>query len=200
MKIIFFLALSFIFFGVANAEQYVEAKIIFRNDSVLTGLATFPNDPPDAPIFYKEDKKAKSRKIVYTDVKTIIYYVAPASTVEYDVVWTDIGRGRDHHQEKYLRAVLRGPVTLYQYIGMNGPNKYDQDTYFLCLRPGEQTVTLIAGSFKKLKKELFRQAVSEYFKDDAELVAKAISGQYKWSDMQQIVDEYNRKKQLTEGK
>ncbi|MEP6746616.1 MAG: hypothetical protein ABJB86_02760 [Bacteroidota bacterium] len=194
MKKLFVLMISFMLFGFANAEQYVEAKIIFRNDSVLTGLATLPNDPPDAPIFYKEDKKAKSRKIVYTDVKTIIYYTAPGKTLEYDVVWTDMGSGRDHHQEKYLKAVLRGPVTLYQYVNMNGPNKYDQDTYFLCLRPGEQTVTLIAGSYRKLKKDLFRQAVSEYFKDDPELVAKVMAGQYKWSDMDQIVNEYNQKK------
>ena len=77
---------------------------------------------------------------------------------------------------------------------MNGPNKYDQDTYFLCLKTDEQTATLIAGSYRKLKKDLFRQAVSEYFKDDQELVAKVMSGQYKWSDMDQIVSEYNQKK------
>lgn len=185
---------SLMLIGFANAEQYMQAKIIFRNDSVLTGLASLPNDPPDAPIFYKEDKKAKSRKIVYTDVRTIIYYFESGKTLEYDVVWTDIGSGRNHHQEKYLKAVVRGAVTLYSHVAMNGPNKYDQDTYFLCLRPGEETVKLIAGSYGKLKKDFFRNAFSEYFKDDPELVSKVLEGKYKWSDMDQIVNEYNQKK------
>ena len=101
----------------------MQAKIIFRYDHVLTGQASQPNEPPHAPIFYK-----------------------------------------------------------------------DQDTYFLCLRPGEETVTLIAGSYGKLIKDLFRKAVSEYFKDDPELLAKVVAGEYNWSDMAQIVNEYNQKK------
>jgi hypothetical protein len=197
MKSIAILVAMFFCCSFANAGQYMQAKIIFRNDSVLTGLASLPNDPPDAPIFYKEDKKAKSRKIVYTDIKTIIYFFESGKTLEYDVVWTDIGSGRNHHQEKYLKAVVRGAVTLYTHVAFNGPNKYDQDTYFLCLRPGEETVTLISGSFGKYKKDLFRQAFAEYFKDDPELVSKIMAGQYKWSDMDQIVNEYNQKKKKT---
>jgi len=192
MKKLYALIVFLMTIGSANAEQYMQAKIIFRNDSVLTGLASLPNDPPDAPIFYKEDKKAKSRKIVYTDVKTIIYYFESGKTLEFDVIWTDIGSGRNHHQEKYLEVLMRGPVTLYKHVLMNGPNKYDQDTYFLCLRPGEETARVIAGSYGKLKNDLFRNAISEYFKDDAELVAKVKDGQYKWSDMDKIVNEYNQ--------
>jgi len=96
MKNAFLLVAILFFCSFVKVEQYMQAKIIFRNDGVITGLASLPNDPPDATIFYKEDKKAESRKIVYTEL------VAKVMTGGYK--WSDMEQIVNEYNQKKKRA------------------------------------------------------------------------------------------------
>ncbi len=100
-------------------------------------------------------------------------------------------------QRLWLLVSRRGATTLYTYDGLDifmgaGNTEIDKfQRYWFCIKPGEETAVVVSSTDRKNKKAAFIQAAVNYFKDDADLVKKIQSEQYKWNDMEAIVDEYN---------
>ena len=67
------------------------------------------------------------------------------------------------------------------------------DTFWYCLRPGEDVATMISWTFNTQinKNNVFRKNAQKYFKDSPGLSNKIKNRDYKHSDIIQVVEDYN---------
>ena len=67
------------------------------------------------------------------------------------------------------------------------------DTYWYCLRPGEEVATMVSWTFNTQvnKNNVFRKNATEYFKDNPTLSNKIENREYKHEDIIQVVQDYN---------
>lgn len=202
MKKLFVLLGLFLVQSLAFAGKYQNVKIILQNGKELEGLATLPENPSPVPILFKEDKDAKPQSINCDNIKTLVYTIGNdkiSKTIEFDRVSVYLNKSDKMPQKVWLQVSTRGEVTLYTYDGIDIYTGVNSTTtvfqkYWLCCRAGEEVATFIASTASKNKKDAFVSAALEYFKDAPELTEKIKSNQYQWSDMDQIVDEYNERK------
>jgi hypothetical protein len=174
------------------ADKYYQVKIIMRNGSELHGVAYLPEGPAPVPITFKEDGNGKKMKIASDSIKTLVYFVGKEKTLEYDRMDVFLYFNAKKTQRLWLEVSRRGPVTLYSYEDLEIGAQRNLDRFrrhWLCIRPGDDAAKSISS--ETMKKADFVQVAVAYFKDDTELTKKIESGQYKWNDMEAIVDEYN---------
>lgn len=199
MKLFLVLFLLFLTHSFVFAGKYQKAKIILQNGTELEGMATFPSNPSPLPIFFKGNKDSKRQSINSDDIKTIIFFLKHDKTIEFDRMGVYQDKSNKKINKLWLLVSKRGGTTLYTYDGVDiytGVNSMTNvfQRYWLCERSGEDAATIIASTSTKNKRDAFVKMALEYFKDDVELTAKIKNNQYKWSDMDQIVDEYNKRK------
>lgn len=74
------------------------------------------------------------------------------------------------------------------------------DTYFLCIRPGEEVASFISWTFNTQinKNSIFRKNARQYFKDHPELVEKIKNREYKYEDIIEVVQIYDAWKSKTD--
>lgn len=67
------------------------------------------------------------------------------------------------------------------------------DTFWFCLRPGEDIATIVSWTFNTQvnKNNVFRKNATKYFKDNPTLSNKIKNRDYKHGDIIQVVEEYN---------
>ncbi len=67
------------------------------------------------------------------------------------------------------------------------------DTFWYCLRPGEDVATIISWTFNTQvnKNNVFRKNAAKYFKDYPALSSKIENRDYKHKDIIQVAEEYN---------
>lgn len=67
------------------------------------------------------------------------------------------------------------------------------DTFWYCLRPGEEVATIISWTFNTQvnKNVIFRKNAAEYFKDYPELSQKIKNKDYKYDDLLEVVQLYD---------
>lgn len=67
------------------------------------------------------------------------------------------------------------------------------DTFWYCLRPGEEVATMVSWTFKTQvnKNNIFRKNATEYFKDYSELSQKIDDKELKHDDIIEAVTQYN---------
>ena len=67
------------------------------------------------------------------------------------------------------------------------------DTFWYCLRPGEEVATMVSWTFNTQvnKNNIFRKNAPKYFKDNPTLSNKIENREYKHEDIIQVVEEYN---------
>ncbi len=196
-KLTIILALIFLS-SFVSAEAFYDVKIILQNGRDLQGLATLPVNPGPTAIRFKESKEAKSHWVYPDSIKTVIYHVKE-KTLEYDLLKVYTTPSHKTVKQYYLEVRQRGYVTLYSYTDMDvimgvGSSTTVFNGCWACYKQGESIATTISGTERKNKRDVFNLAASEYFKDDPALVAKINSNEYKWDDMEKIVEEYNRDK------
>ena len=148
---------------------------------------------------FKETKDVKSHYVRSDTIKTVLYDLG-GKFLEYDVRNVYTTPTHKTVQQWFLLVRQRGYATLYTYVDMDvmmtgdGGHLNTFHGNWACVRPGETIATTISGSERKNKHGVFTAAAAEYFKDDPMLVAKITGDQYKWDDMEKIVEEYNHDK------
>lgn len=67
------------------------------------------------------------------------------------------------------------------------------DTYWLCIRPGEEVASFVSWTFEiqANKNKFFRKNARQYFKDYPELVEKIKKREYKYNDIIEVVQIYD---------
>lgn len=67
------------------------------------------------------------------------------------------------------------------------------DTYWLCIRPGEEVASFVSWTFEiqANKNKFFRKNARQYFKDYPELVEKIKKREYKYIDIIEVVQIYD---------
>lgn len=74
------------------------------------------------------------------------------------------------------------------------------DTYWLCIRPGEEVASFVSWTFNTQanKNHFFRRNARQYFKDYPELVEKIKNREYKHTDIIEIIQIYDAWKSKTD--
>ncbi|MBA5629104.1 hypothetical protein [Moheibacter lacus] len=94
-----------------------------------------------------------------------------------------------YYSESHITTELsRSPSGFVTYGDVNV-----SDTFWYCLRPGEEIATIVSWTFKTQvnKNNIFRKNATEYFKDYPELSKKIEDKDLKHDDIIQVVEEYN---------
>lgn len=197
MKHIFTLLLILAAHHYGFAEKYYKAKITFLDGTSIDGLAELPGNPSPTPISFKPSDGSKKQSIKCDNIKNITYYFSNNKTFEYDRMNVYFFESDKKPTKIWLEVLQRGPVTLYTFSKLYPGGVFGaRDSYeqlWLCYRAGEDVATRISSSYIKNKRGYFFQKISQYFRDDMELVKKTENEQYKWNDMEKIVKEYNQK-------
>jgi hypothetical protein len=196
-KLMIVFALTFLS-SVVFAVPFYDVKIILQNGHEMVGLAQLPGNPGPSAIKFKESKNSRNRWVFPDSIKTVIYQVY-GRTQEYDLLNVYTTPSHKIVQQYYLEVKQRGYVTLYSYVNMDVIvamefTRTTTNDCWACYRQGESVATTVSGTERKDKHGAFNEAANEYFKDDPALLAKINSGEYKWNDMEKIVEEYNRDK------
>lgn len=130
------------------------------------------------------------------------------------VTYTNPTNKRIAKKPKQVEIILELPsITLYRKfksgkmnIGHStGTGRIDgfvdvSDTYWLCIRPGEEVASFISWTFitQINKNTFFRKNARKYFKDFPELVEKIKNRDYKYTDIVEVVQIYDAWKSKTD--
>ncbi|MFT3945762.1 MAG: hypothetical protein QM763_02215 [Agriterribacter sp.] len=198
MKQIFGVLAVLLIHFTASAGKYHKAKITFQDGRIVEGLAEMLGTPSPTPISFKESKDSKRQSLKCDDIKNITYYLNDNKTLEYDRMNIYFFESDKKPSKMWLQVLQRGPVTLYSFTKLDPAGAFggrDQfEELWFCYRAGEDVATRISSSYIKNKKGYFLQKISQYFRDDVELVKNIENEQYKWNDMKEIVEAYNAKR------
>lgn len=93
---------------------------------------------------------------------------------------------------KLYRVYSSSSVNVNQGGGNRG-NVDVSDTFWYCLRPGEEVATMVSWTFHTQvnKNNIFRKNATEYFKDYSELARKIDDRELKHDDIVEAVTQYN---------
>ncbi len=203
MKKITLFALGLVFSCSVFAQKFISAKIDFKDGKQLTGFADVPENVSDKDIEFRVDSMSHSARYKSNEIKSIVYFNIEGDTVQFDrkryfVGWKVNRPGK----EVWLQVLVTGRVTLYYHEGVtstfsgSGGSNVNFDRYWSCVRAGEQAVTIVAWAPAGLvlnSSILFKDSAPQYFSDDRELSQKIADKSTEWTNIEQVVKEYNEK-------
>ncbi len=181
-----------------NAADYIPVKLIDTNGKERTGYAKRIKTGPVKHVLFKTTKDAKKQKIPCDNLETIIYSY-PNGDVEYDRMKAYKGAWykKTSKKEYWLEVVKRDYLTVYYgekktptYSG--GMRMPMEERYWFFHRKGEDGVTLVALTGVINANSIFKKAASRYLKDYPELAAKIKNKEYKWKDLDEVAELYNK--------
>lgn len=142
------------------------------------------------------DKEGKAQFLKKDSIKTITYYTVDDILVYEKVpIFKNPNNKKIHKQEAMLELLYSGKnITLYiGYKAGEIASNSLTDEYLFCLRPGEKAASMVSWRFGQQinKNTIFRKAGAEYFKDYPELQEKIKNKKYKYTDIMDVVMEYD---------
>lgn len=185
-----------------NAADFIPVKLIYLNGEEQTGYAKHVSIGPIKHILFKTTENAKKQKILSNNLKTIIYSYSNGTKIEYDRMRM-YQTGADKKPSKrfyWLEVIKRDYLTMYRGIAQRltfnenrsvkmGPEPPNR----LFHRAGEDGATFISLGFKVLNgNSVFKFSAQRYFKDYPELSKKIKNKEYKWDDIEEVMELYNK--------
>jgi len=184
----------------ANAADFIRVKFTYLNGEEHTGYAKHVVISPIKYILFKPTKDAKKEKILSDKLKTIIYYYKSGKIIEYDRMrmYQTAGHKKPSKRFYWLEVIKRDYLTMYRGIatrhnenrsvkmGPEPPNR-------LFHRAGEDAATFISLGFKTINgNSVFKFSAQRYFKDYPELAQKIKNKEYRWDDIEEVMEVYNK--------
>ncbi|BCY29058.1 hypothetical protein [Flavobacterium okayamense] len=140
----------------------------------------------------------KTEKVSKKDVEKITFKGYNGAIIDYYNVRIDKSSDKT---ELMQAAIPIGKVKLYTYTWGNGKFRpvYNMQGFssgginFYCKRDNEDYATAVAFNDGKSvnRNSLFKKRASKYFADNPTIVQKIKNGEYKYTDIAQVVIEYN---------
>ncbi len=175
--------------------DYATCKLIFKDSTVLNGIAKIP---------YMSDRKVKYQEKYYTSIKRFasddveeLIFTIDTTTLRYRRILTykNYGNKTINKSDSWLKVIKTGYLSLYYgYQPMsNAPAinmwyfKKENDTiaYYITGKYSGGLVFTVGTGHD------FKQNASYYLSDNKELADKILSSEYKFDDIELIVDLYN---------
>jgi len=186
-------------------STYKKAKLLYIDGTEKEGFVKVPKLSSDKYISFKESKESEREKVPSEELHLLYVYVQD-QVLEYEQVRTykQTLRGTKISHPLWLEVLRRGRATLYFATGM-GIMEIDEgtgqrltwinppDNLWYCLRKNEEAATLVSWTFPGCvnKNNILRKKGAKYFSDNPGLSRKIKKKQYKWDEIETIVDIYN---------
>jgi len=147
-------------------------------------------------------ENGSTEKITNLDIKTIEIISENGTSISYENVYAfkNILRKKIEKKPRFMLVILRGTVTLYLDIRENtiynstiGITNRMTFTNYYAIREGEPAVSVLSAvaSGQANPNNVFKNTAKDYFSDYPELVTKIKDKVYKYSDIINVVMEYN---------
>lgn len=200
LKIVIFFTCCFLATTEILIAQRTEARLVFKNGTVLNGLGKLKGA---ACVKFRKNKKTKAKKYHFKDLESVQLYNGDSRiTYVYLLV-------KKKNKQKVLEEVIVGDISLYKMVshGTHAPmgvgfgaaaggmgitmgTSFTIKNYYL-RKKGEKEVTHITST--DLFSKNFKKAATAYFKDCPYLVEKIATKAYRKRDIRAIIEFYNSK-------
>jgi hypothetical protein len=201
------LILFFAMSATAYANDFIKAKLIYSNGTLLECYANFINDPYQKTISYKLTLESKKQEVKSTELKKIVFY-ENTDSAEFELITAYRILGSKPSDPCWMINLVSGYTKLYciysagyvhnKGILSTGAIKWESmpDSYmFVCIRPDEPYATIIShvekGGLTINANTGFKKQAAKYFSDYPELAAKIDNREYTYKEIVQVVEFYN---------
>jgi hypothetical protein len=200
MKIVYGFIFSIVLIS-AQAANFIPAELRFTDGKSLKGLAKFPDKPFDKAISFKSKENAEAVSYSSESLKTLIFFFEDG-TVEFDrvMIYPSLLNGKKTAGPYWLEVVERGYATLYfglregsTVVRSGVSSTTGADKFWYCMRPNEEAAEVISWVIGKVNaNETFRREAQKYFSDYPELSKKIKDKIYKYDQIVETVQDYNK--------
>ncbi|MFP5470566.1 MAG: hypothetical protein ACLGGV_03145 [Bacteroidia bacterium] len=179
------------------SQDYYPIEITYKDGTVKIGEAKFLVSLNDKKIFFKNNGE---EEILSDELKSITYKI-DGRIVVFDRLPTYYGLKHNKiGPESWLEVKVKGFATLYivkaAVSHMAGGSKTGGVfTDFYCYREGEAAAKLISSVGDAANNSTFKLFAAKYFSDYPELSEKIKSKVYKYDQIIEVVEEYNKWKE-----
>jgi len=183
-----------------NAADYIPVKLIDTNGKEQTGYAKRIGANPVKHVLFKATKNAKKQRIPSDNLKKIIYSY-PDAKVEYDRLrmYNRPLSKKPSKKMYWVKVIKRDYLTIY-YVREKAQNHNmnphlttrTEGGYWVFYREGEDAATIVSLGKVLNGNSVFRFSAQRYFKDYPELAAKIKKKEYKWKDIDEVAELYNK--------
>jgi hypothetical protein len=191
MKKIILVVMFFNICHVLFSQNAYQATLCFVDGSIKTGFAQVVNADSKF-VIYKENESGKNEKIKSSELKRITY-TNDGDSLEFDNIHVMVGLKQNKIKGPYwLKVVKRGYASLYTvrtYMSSGGSSVGFTDYYII--REGEQGAQQISSVAAAGSNNVFRSKAPKYFADFPQLAQKIKDKEYKYSDIETVLDIYN---------
>ncbi len=166
------------FYGLSlQAQKYHDGNLVLETGDTLIGLV---GNGPNETFVFKKDRKTKP---IYKKEHEVTGYQFDDDI--YRKFYVEVLMGNfPEHRVVYLKALVEGPVTLYEYKG-KGLLFGEHTNHFLHHVESEVPFRVPDGS------RYFRAEMKNYFRDCEPIAEKIKSKEYGYDDMIEIVVKFN---------
>lgn len=160
-----------------HAQRYYDGNLVLETGDTLTGLVGFG---PNETFVFREDMKTKAK---YKKEFEVTGYQFDDDIYRKFYVEVQMGNFPEH-RVVFLKAMVEGPVTLYEYHG-KGLLFGEHTNHFLHHIDSEVPFRVPEG------KRYFKAEMKNYFRDCEEVAEKIKSKEYGYDDLVEIVVKFN---------
>lgn len=196
MKKFLFIQIFCLFFSNSFCSDFLPCRLLFNNGTTQTGFAQTPN-MMDKSVRYKKNMNSSPKDIPSEELKEIVFTQLGQDIIYQRILtYKNYGNKKVNNRDSWLKVLRSGYMSLYYGYepGINTPSynlwyfKKANDTiaYYITMKySGGLTMTIGTG-------DNFKENASYYISDYKELADKIIYSEYKFEDIELVVDSYNR--------
>jgi hypothetical protein len=175
--------------------DYIPCRLIFKNGTTKNGYVKIP-DMLDKDIKFRDNIKSTTIEFPSDNLSEIIF-TQENQEISYQRVLTyaNYGNKNVNNRDSWLKVLKTGYMKLYFgfQTGFNSPSYKlwyckktdDSIAYFISMKYSGGFVITVGTENN------FKENASFYFGDYKELADKIVNSEYKFEDLEQIVDLYN---------
>lgn len=175
------------------SQNEYKATLYFIDGTQKSGIASFVSSNSKNVIF-REDQSSPEQEISSSSLKSISYQKG-SRKLEFDYISAYSGIRQKRITGPYwFKVVKRGYATLYTIdVTMVTSNIVGEVKFvdYYIIRDGEQAAKLISSISSANNNSTFKTYAPKYFSDYPELAQKIKSKEYKYNDLEKVVDIYN---------
>jgi hypothetical protein len=177
-------------------SDFLPCKLTFKNGTTYTGYAKTP-DMLDKTVRYKESLNSSAKDITSDDLTEIVFtQVGQDLFYQRVLTYKNYGNKKVNENDSWLKVLKSGYLNLYfgYERGMNSPSynlwyfkkANDPVAYYITMKySGGMAITV--GTENN-----FKENASLYLGDYKELADKILNSEYKFEDIELVVDLYNQ--------
>lgn len=197
-KSILIIIISILAVNLYGKEKFYEAELHFKNGETKNGYAALLHGMPGKFVMFKPDLDAKESKIESTKLNKVVY-----RNNNKELVYVQLKIYKGWAQKKIIgpvwaELVKKGHASLYvtttevkSGAGFGGFIHSSTFHDYYCIRPGEAAAKIVSAVAAANNNQTFKAKASAYFEDYKELAQKIKKKEYKWRDLETVVDLYN---------